>query len=329
MKKLTTEQFIEKAKSVHGDKYDYSKVEYLNNHTNVCIICPEHGEFWQNPGNHIKGCGCCECGKKSSQKSKTLTTEDFIRKAKSVHGDKYDYSKTMYRGCLEVVKITCPEHGEFLQRPNSHLQGCGCPECANNQRYTIEEFVRRAKSIHGDKYDYSKSNYETIRKKVCIVCHEKDKYGNEHGEFWQTPTNHLRGSGCPRCKTYKLQAELRNFLIENKVVYEEQKGFKWLKNKQGTKTLDFYLPEYNVAIECQGVQHFEATDFANKGIEWAKKKYNYTLKNDKFKLKECQKRGIKIYYYSNLGIEYPYEVFEDKNKLFEKIRNDGNSNVQR
>lgn len=327
MKKMTTEEFIEKAKSVHGSKYDYSKVEYLNNRTKVCIICPEHGEFWQEPGNHLRGCGCDKCGEKKSQISKTRTTEKFVLEAKSIHGDVYDYSKSEYTGCFGLVNIICRKHGEFFQRANDHLHGCGCPICANNQKYTTEMFIEKAKTIHGDKYDYSKCIYKNARTKVCIICHDKDKYGNEHGEFWQTPSNHLRGNGCPKCKTYKLQTDLRNFLIEHNATFEEQKTFEWLKNKQGSKTLDFYLPEYNAAIECQGIQHFEPTDFANKGKEWAKKKYNYTIENDKIKLTECQKRGIKIYYYSNLGIEYPYEVFEDKNKLFEKIKSDGNNNL--
>lgn len=329
MKKLTTEEFIEKAKSVHGSKYDYSKTDYLNSHTKVCIICPEHGEFWQEPGNHIKGCGCSKCGEIKSQTLKTRTTDEFISAAKLVHGSKYDYSKTIYNGCFENVTIICREHGEFTQRANDHLQGCGCPICAGNYKYTKAEFVNKAKTVHGEKYDYSKSVYENIRTKICIICHNKDRYGNEHGEFWQTPTNHLRGNGCPKCKTYRLQTDLRNFLLTNGVEFVEQKTFEWFKNKQGVKTLDFFLPAYNVAIECQGIQHFFPTDFANKGTEWADKKYEYTIENDKFKFKECQKRGIKIYYFSDLGIDYPYEVFEDKNKLFEKIKNDGNSNLQR
>lgn len=272
MKKLTKEEFIEKANSVHGGKYDYSKVIYTNYNEKVCIICPEHGEFYQTPANHLRGAGCHVCGKKKSAISHTQTTDKFIEKAKKIHGDRYDYSKTVYNGCFENVKIICPEHGEFIQQATIHLQGCGCPMCVNNKKYTNEEFIKKAEAIHGDKYDYSKVIYANAKTKVCIICHGKDKYGNEHGEFWQTPSNHLHGSGCPKCKTYKLQVDIRNFLTEHDVTFEEQKTFEWFKNKQGSKTLDFYLPEYNAAIECQGIQHFEPIDFASKGKEWAEKK---------------------------------------------------------
>lgn len=328
MKRLTTEKFIEKAKITHGDKYDYSRVEYLNNHAKVCIICPEHGEFWQNPNNHIKGSECPMCGKEKRNSAIRLTTEKFIERAKKIHGNRYDYSNVDYKGCFEKVKIICPEHGEFLQIPNDHISGCGCPKCANNQKYATEEFIERAKNVHGDEYDYSNVVYKGCFEKVKIICHKKDKYGNEHGEFLQIASNHLQGCGCPKCKTYKLEAEIRNFLIENKIEYEEHKTFSWFKNEIGTKTLDFYLPKYNAAIECQGIQHFVPTDFANKGEEWANEKFKYTVENDKFKLNECRKRGINVYYYSNLGIKYPYAVFEDKNKLFLKIKQDGNNIVQ-
>ena len=124
MGKLTTKEFIAKAKAVHGDRYDYSKVEYVDSKTEVCIICSEHGEFWQKPKNHLSGYGCPICSGR-----KKMRTIDFINRAKSVHGDKYDYSKTEYKGNSEKVCIFCPEHGEFWQRANNHLKGVGCPKC--------------------------------------------------------------------------------------------------------------------------------------------------------------------------------------------------------
>ena len=124
MAKLTTEEFIARAKAVHGDKYDYSKVEYVDSKTKVCIICPEHGEFWQKPKNHLSGYGCPICSGR-----KKMRTIDFIKRAKQVHGDKYDYSKTEYKGNTEKISIICPEHGEFWQRSGNHLRGVGCPKC--------------------------------------------------------------------------------------------------------------------------------------------------------------------------------------------------------
>lgn len=120
MRKLTTIEFIEKAKSVHGDKYDYSKVNYINAQTNICIICPEHGEFWQKPYNHLNGHKCPLCNRRK------WDTETFIKEAKKIHGDKYDYSKVEYIESRKKVCIICPEHGEFWQYPLLHLNGMGC-----------------------------------------------------------------------------------------------------------------------------------------------------------------------------------------------------------
>ena len=127
-KKLTVEEFIKRSREKHGDKYDYSKTIYSNKNTPVCIICPEHGEFWQKPEVHLMGCGCPKCAKNGVK----LTNSEFIFKAQEVHGDKYDYSKTEYINAHKKVCIICPEHGEFLQEASAHLQGKGCPKCVHN-----------------------------------------------------------------------------------------------------------------------------------------------------------------------------------------------------
>ena len=129
-KRLTTEEFVERAKKIHGDKYDYSKVEYINNSTEVCIICSKHGEFWQKPEKHLRGHGCAKCCKTGIKSN----TNDFIEKAKIVHGDKYDYSKVEYVNNHTKVCIICPIHGEFWQTPNSHLNGNGCFDCSYIER---------------------------------------------------------------------------------------------------------------------------------------------------------------------------------------------------
>ena len=206
VKKRTSEDFINDARKIHGDKYDYSKVVYKTMKDSVCIICPEHGEFWQLPENHLSGCGCTKC-KYSKRKThlghKKRTTEDFINDARKIHGDKYDYSKVKYIDGKTPICIICPEHGEFMQRPDHHLTGHGCPKCSGVKKRTTEDFINDARKIHGDKYDYSKVEYINSTTKVCIIC-------PEHGEFWQTPTMHLNKShGCPMCangytKDYKL-----------------------------------------------------------------------------------------------------------------------------
>ena len=129
-KRMTAEEFIEKAKAVHGDKYDYSKVNYVDAITKVCIICPEHGEFWQTPNMHINDKnGCKLCGIKNRSNKRKKTTEQFIEKARKIHGNKYDYSKVNYVNSQEKVGIMCPKHGEFWQNPRKHLSGCGCSKC--------------------------------------------------------------------------------------------------------------------------------------------------------------------------------------------------------
>ena len=190
-------EFIRKAKEIHGDRYDYSKVEYVNSKTKVCIICPIHGEFWQTPHSHLRGRGCRACGLIERSKQRRKTKDEFIRKAKEIHGDKYDYSKVEYNGTNQKVCIICPNHGEFWQTPHSHLNGSGCLECyrekqKEDRKYTQDEFIEKAKEKYGNTYDYSKVNYVDSKTKVCIIC-------PNHGEFWITPAHFLNGRGCKEC----------------------------------------------------------------------------------------------------------------------------------
>ena len=198
MKGHTKEEFIVKAREVHGNKYDYSKAEYVNSKTKVCIICPTHGEFWQAPENHIiQKQGCPKC----SHRSYKLENEEFLKKAKEVHGDRYDYSKVKYVNNRTKIRIICQEHGEFCQTPYKHLIGQSCPKCAG-KNITTQEIVERFKKIHGEKYDYTNVKYEGTETKVRIVC-------PTHGEFLQTPHGHLSGQGCPYCcNTKKLSKDL-------------------------------------------------------------------------------------------------------------------------
>ena len=215
-KKKTKEEFIAKAKLVHGDKYDYSKVEYVGALTKVCIICPKHGEFCQEANSHLRGQGCPKC----KYEKQTCTTDEFIAKAKKIHGDKYDYSKVEYVNDRTKVCIICPKHGEFWQTPNSHLNGYGCSKCAyevkgKRRSFSKEEFIKKTRKVHGDKYDYSKVNYVNNYTKVCIICHE-------HGEFWQTPSAHLRGQGCPKCKSKKQTCTTDEFIAKAKKIHGDK-----------------------------------------------------------------------------------------------------------
>jgi len=279
----TTEEWIEKTKQVHEDRYDYSKVRYIGTHKKVCIICPIHGEFLQTPKNHSKGIGCPKCGG-----SEKLTKEEFIEKAKQVHGDRYDYSKVVYENARRKVIVICPEHGEFLQTPTSHLDNKGCPKCSNNYRYSTIEWIDEAKKVHEDRYDYSKVEYKNARRQVCIIC-------PTHGEFMQIPDIHLSGCGCPICSESKLEKETAKLLKQHGIKYEREKKYVWLKHKQPL-FLDFYLPEYNIAIECQGIQHFEPVRFGSITIDKANKNLKYLQNNDRIKKQLCVENNLPLYY---------------------------------
>ncbi|EGG9814443.1 GIY-YIG nuclease family protein [Salmonella enterica] len=127
---LTLERFIERSTALYGGKYDYSRVNYVTNSTPITIGCPIHGDFTQTPQGHLSGRGCRRCGSAVSRAKKLNTTESFIASARLIHGERYDYSRVQYVNAMQPVIITCPEHGEYQQKPNTHLNGSGCPECA-------------------------------------------------------------------------------------------------------------------------------------------------------------------------------------------------------
>lgn len=184
---LTTEIFLDKAKAIHGNRYDYSEVVYVNNHTHVSIRCPQHGTFKQTPNAHLLDQGCPHCGGKLK-----LSTEQFIANAVAVHSDKYDYSKSVYVTAKTQIEITCKANGPFWQIPNNHTQGAGCPSCAPGMIFNTSEFVQKSRKVHGDKYDYSQSKFIAVTAPVVIGC-------RVHGEFEQMATEHLRGRGCRKC----------------------------------------------------------------------------------------------------------------------------------
>ena len=298
-------EFIRQAKEVHGDKYDYSKVEYKGNKENVCIICPKHGEFWQTPYYHIKGGDCPVCSGRQR-----VTEQIFLKRARKIHKDKYDYSQMNYVDAQTFIRIICPVHGEFWQKPKGHLLGYGCAKCGGSERLTKDEFIEKAQIIHKSKYDYSKVEYINYSTKVCIIC-------PEHGEFWQTPNNHLYGAGCPSCPQSQLEGDMRRFLLAHNIQFEQEKGFRWLRfNKK--MFLDFYLPEYKVAIECHGLQHFKPIDVFG-GDEF----FKLTQKRDIEKKRLCEEHGIQILYFSNARIDYPYPVFESYRLLLDAIKRGG------
>ena len=175
MPKLTTEEFIARAKAVHGDKYDYSKVEYVNTKTPVIVVCPKHGIYKVTPESHIlRHQGCPICGKE--KKGIPTTQEEFLVRAIAIHGDKYDFSEAVYVNSLTKVKGVCSKHGEFWVTPSALIhKKAGCPLCAQERfsdirRKSQEQFIEDCKRVWGEVYDYSKVSYINSTTPITVIC---------------------------------------------------------------------------------------------------------------------------------------------------------------
>lgn len=203
--KCRTEDFIQKATKVHGDKWDYSQVCYERSKDKVQIGCAFHGYFWQTPESHIhQQAGCHDCADLARSHTKART--DFVELAKALHEDTFDYSQVQYQNQYQEVKIVCPKHGVFEQLPKLHLKGCGCPKCAKGRSQqairdaAATSFEDRCKQVHGEKYDYSQVKY--------VGCHDPVEIGcPEHGTFTMKAIKHSQGQPCPKCSTAKTYSE--------------------------------------------------------------------------------------------------------------------------
>lgn len=182
------------------------------------------------------------------------TQEEIIEKFIETHGSKYDYSKVVYLGMFVKVCIVCSIHGEFWITPQNHIFNRGCPKCkadkiGNLKRSSDREFIEKAKNIYGDKNDYSKVKYINSWTKVCVTCLTDD-----HGDFWVTPNNHLRGRSCPICKVSRGEFIIKSILDKHNIKYIREFI---IPNQQYKFYYDFYLPELNILIEFHGIQHFK------------------------------------------------------------------------
>lgn len=196
-KRKTTDEFISEAKSVHGDKYDYSLVEYVSANVPVKIIL-DGVIFEQNPSVHLRGSAPGFMRGDLISKSKSHGVDVFIKKSMSCHGDTYDYSLVEYKNCDTPVAISCPVHGIFHQSPYLHSRGSGCDKCAakirgiSRKSFHASSFEVKSIEVHGGKYSYEKCEYTGWDNVVLINC-------KKHGYFYQRPNNHLSGQGCPSC----------------------------------------------------------------------------------------------------------------------------------
>ncbi len=300
-KNLTTDDFIQKSNEIHNFKYDYSLVEYKNNRTSVSIICPEHGIFEQLPMNHIKGFGCSKCSK-----NKPLTTIEFIKKANETHNNKYDYSLTIYDRSYIKVKIICPEHGIFEQKPNNHLTGAGCPKCNDGILKDKENFIEKAKNAHNNKYDYSLVEYINMNTNVKIIC-------PIHGIFEQRPSHHLMGHGCPLCGVLKNKEQsfsINEFIEKVKELHHNQYDYSLVEYVNNYTKIKIICPEHGEFEQMPKIHFYYGcpkckkerliskykNNFIEKATNKHQTKYDYSLikyKNSHTKIEIiCPEHGI-------------------------------------
>lgn len=234
---------------------------------------------------------------------KKRTLNEFILLANKVHGNFYSYETTIYISSHEKLEIVCPTHGLFTQTAANHLRGHGCPTCKSEKlgsmkRKSLKDFIKQAKQTHEDLYDYTCVNYINDSIKVEIHC-------SKHGPFYQTPNNHLRGSGCAKCGITRSKGEERisKVLTNLNVSFEEQKSFSDLKGKRKRLLYDFWLPDYNMLIEYDGIQHHRKHSFT-KDKNRANDNHVALRENDHVKTQYAQAHHIEL-------IRIPYTEYSN------------------
>jgi len=191
--------FLEKCQNVHGFKYNYYLVKYVGFKVKVNITCPDHGVFEQTPVYHLNGGGCGGCKNEKRKRELVKTArERFLKESSKIHSSKYDYSLVDYVDSRVKVKIICPEHGIFEQKPSYHIRGSKCSGCnlaetRIRQTKTQDDIINKFIETHRNKYNYSKVEYVNSHVSVDIIC-------PEHGIFEQKPYSHINGVGCAKCK---------------------------------------------------------------------------------------------------------------------------------
>lgn len=254
-KKSTIDAFIEKAKKIHGDKYNYDKVDYKNNRTKVVISCALHGEFCQSPANHLAGKGCQLCGRKRASDFRKKSTEEFLLATRNKFGDKFTYDFSNFDGVNSHINITCPIHGEFKAYCVTHLystHGCyGCFLDACNSRsvqtreHRVDEYIKAANIVHNNAYIYAEEDYKNMKSRIRIFCPKP-----KHGWFTRYCENHLYDmAGCPICNVNfsKPQEQLAEFLQSLGV--KTQLNF----SMEDKKHIDIFCPDLNLGFEFDGV----------------------------------------------------------------------------
>lgn len=269
--RITKESFIEKAMKVHGNNYDYSKTIFLKSHVKLTIICRKHGEFSQNPHNHLSGSGCKKCADDSLIK----TSSQFEQEAHVIHKNKFDYSNLNYVDCKSKVNIVCPSHGPFSQMPTLHLSGSGCLKCSIEERAkklasnTIE-FIEIANGIHNYRWSYDKTDYNDNHTKVIITC-------DIHGDFQQTPASHKSGRGCPVCGSEKSidkrTLSVDDFVLISSDIHQFKYNYKLVDYKNNNTKLSIICPIHGV-FEQRPYSHMKGSGCAECSYEKRKMTFN-------------------------------------------------------
>lgn len=313
----TTEQFVEKARELHGDLYDYSLVDYKSSNEEVNLVCRVHGLFSMRPANHIsQSQGCRKCAYIKQAERQSLTTDQFIERAKEVHKDKYDYSLVDYKNNNEKVQIICPVHGVFSQKANGHLNGKGCNECNPYKKGDQEWFLQRARDVHGHKYSYKKTVYVNATTPIVVTC-------PKHGDFQTTPHWHLNSkSGCQTCRESHGEKKIRVYLENRQMKFRSQ----WRFDSDPVRKMKFdFVVVFKgsvYVIEYQGRQHYTPHSFSSdKSEETMKKNLVTVVKRDKIKRKWCEGKKLKflaIPYWEKDNIDQILDTFlSDELVVFE------------
>ena len=280
---LEFSEFLTRAKNIHGNQYKYLESSYKNYTSKMQLFCAEHGFFEQTPHSHISmKSGCPKCGYLKSAKSNQKGWKIVLSMFTSVHGARYSYDSETYTDVSKKIRILCGKHGWFEQKPHLHYGGSGCNQCAieevhDKQKIDFGEFFRRSTALHGNRYKYIRRDFKDIFSPIGIKC-------PKHGDFLQIPRDHYRGSGCPKCISSRGENEIRSILEHLNIKFEEQKTFENLIHKSKLKC-DFYLSDFNLVIEFNGIQHYEPISVFGglKGLKETQKrdliKYNYLISN--------------------------------------------------
>jgi len=235
-RKITKDNFEELARKVHGDKYDYTPTNYVSTRGDITIHCPKHGNFTQSAGSHLGGRGCPKCGNETVGQKTRLSQKEFIERSKIANNNQYDYSKTQYEPGKKVV-VTCPIHGDFLTDVGNHMRGSGCPECYGTKKLSTQEFIEKAQEVHGDRYDYSNSNYLSSEKPIEIIC-------KTHGPFFQIATNHLNGDNCPKCAGNQ-KSNTKEFIEKARLLHGDRFNYDKVEYKTNKTPVVITCPKPN------------------------------------------------------------------------------------